>query len=116
MPNRDLRVSLLQMRDAANEALAMTQGRWRAVLDEDRVFSLAIVRLLEILGEAANRIPREDQAHYPQIPWAHLIGLRNRLIHAYDQIDHDILWQILTSDLPPLCLELERLSSFDALP
>jgi uncharacterized protein with HEPN domain len=111
MSSHDVRVTFFQMRDAANEALAMTQGRLRAALDEDRVFSLAIVRLLEMLGEAANRIPRDDQARYPQIPWAQLIGLRNRLIHAYDQIDHDILWQILTSDLPPLCAELERLLS-----
>jgi len=91
--------------------LAMTQGRLRADLDEDRVVNLAIVRLLEMLGEAANRIPRDDQTRYPRIPWAQLIGLRNRLIHAYNQIDHDILWQILTSDLPPLCAELERLLS-----
>lgn len=80
------------------------------------MFNLAIVRLLEMLGEAANRTPRDDQTRYPAIPlwlpWAQLIGLRNRLIHAYDQIDHDILWQILTSDLPPLCAELERLLSY----
>jgi uncharacterized protein with HEPN domain len=99
------------MRDVANEALAMTQGRGRADLDKDRVWSLAIVRLLEILGEAANRISREDQVHCPQIPWAQLISLRNRLIHAYDQIDHDILWQIMITDLPILCAELERFIS-----
>ena len=64
MSSRDANVSLLQIRDAANEALTMTQGKRRADLDEDRVFSLAIVRLLEILGEAANRIARDDQARY----------------------------------------------------
>ncbi|ETW92945.1 MAG: hypothetical protein ETSY1_41440 [Candidatus Entotheonella factor] len=97
------------MRDAATEALRMTRGRTREELDSDRMFSLAIVRLLEILGEAANRIPRENQAQYPGIPWPQLIGLRNRLIHAYDQIDFDILWQILIQDLPALCSELERI-------
>lgn len=102
-------VSLSQMRDAAQEALMLTHGRGRADLDADRMYSLAIVRLLEILGEAANRIPRESQAQYPAIPWPQIISLRNRLIHAYDQIDFDILWQILTRDLPPLCDELERM-------
>lgn len=114
MSSHDVRVSLLQMRDAAHEALAMTQVKLRADLDKDRMFSLAIVRLLEILGEAANRISRDEQSRYPRIPWTQIIGLRNRLIHAYDQIDHDILWQILTSDLPPLCSELERLVSSDS--
>lgn len=109
MPRRDSRITLLQMRDHASEALEMVQGRVRADLDSDRMLNLALVRLLEILGEAANRIPPEERSAHPQIPWPQLVGLRNRLIHEYDNVDFDILWQILTKDLPPLVRALEGL-------
>jgi uncharacterized protein with HEPN domain len=117
MPRRDSGVSLRQMRDHAREAMDMVRGRVRSHLDTDRMLNLALVRLLEILGEAAGRVPPEDRARYPQIPWTQLVNLRNRLIHGYDQVDFDILWQILTRDLPPLVDELEKiLSSFDGNP
>ncbi len=70
---------------------------------------MALVRLLEILEETANRVPPEVQRKYPQIPWPQLISLRNRLIHGYDQVDFDILWQIVTQDLPALGNELEKI-------
>jgi len=89
----------------------MVRGAVRADLDTDRKLNLSLVRLLEILGEAANRVSAEDQRRYPQIPWAQLISLRNRLIHGYDQVDFDILWQILTQDLPPLLDEFDRILS-----
>ena len=109
MPQRDTSVSLRQMRDYAREALEMVRGQVRADLDTDRKLNLALVRLLEILGEAANRVPAGDQGKYPQIPWPQLISLRNRLIHGYDQVDFDILWQIVTRDLPALESELEKI-------
>jgi uncharacterized protein with HEPN domain len=97
------------MRDYAREALGMVLGQVRADLDTDRKLNLALVRLLEVLGEAANRVPPEEQRRYPQIPWPQLISLRNRLIHGYDQVDFDILWQIVTRDLPTLAVELEKI-------
>jgi uncharacterized protein with HEPN domain len=75
------------------------------------VLSLALVRLLEITGEAANRIPKEEQALHPQIPWPQIVSLRNRLIHGYDAVDLDIVWQIVTQDLPTLVLVLEEIIS-----
>lgn len=101
MPRREARVSLAQMRDHAKEALMMAQGKTREDLDSDRKLNLSLVKLLEIVGEAA--------ARYPQIPWQQLITLRHRLIHGYDQVDFDILWQIITQDLPPLVAELEQI-------
>lgn len=109
MSRRDALVSLRQMLGYGREALGMVRGQVRADLDTDRKLNLALVRLLEILGEAANRVPREEQESYPQIPWPQLISLRNRLIHGYDQVDFDVVWQILTQDLPPLVDELERI-------
>jgi uncharacterized protein with HEPN domain len=87
----------------------MIQGKSRLDLDLDRKLNLALVRLLEIMGEAATRVPDEERAKYPQIPRPQLITLRHRLIHGYDQVDFDILWQILIKDLPPLVHELERI-------
>jgi uncharacterized protein with HEPN domain len=111
MPKRETGVSLRQMLDYASEAMDMVRDRSRADLDTDRMLNLALVRLLEILGEAAGRVPSEDRARYPQVPWIQLINLRHRLIHGYDQVDFDILWQILTQDLPPLVKELESILS-----
>jgi uncharacterized protein with HEPN domain len=113
MPRREGAVSLRQMRDHAREALDMVRGRVRGDLDADRMLNLALVRLLEILGEAAGRVPPEDRGRYPLVPWPQLVSLRNRLIHGYDQVDFDILWQILTQDLPPLVKELETILASD---
>ena len=89
------------------------RGKTRKDLDEERVLNLALVRLLEIIGEAANRVPATDRERYAQIPWEQIIGLRHRLIHAYDRVDFDILWQIVTRDLPPLVAELEKILASD---
>jgi len=113
MPHRDIAIILRQMRDHAREAVAMTRDRTRADLDTDRMLNLALVRLLEIIGEAANRVPAAHRDRHPQIPWSNLVGLRNRLIHAYDQVDFDILWEIVSHDLPALLAQLERLVSPD---
>ena len=69
------------------------------------------MRLLEIVGEAASRVPVSERAQYSGIPWVQIVGLRNRLIHGYDNVDFDILWEIVTQDLPPLIAELEKIFS-----
>jgi uncharacterized protein with HEPN domain len=97
------------MLDHAREAAAMARGRARGDLDTDRQFNLALVRLLEIVGEAAGRMTSAEQDLYAEIPWADIVGLRNRLIHGYDNVDFDILWQIVTRDLPPLIQNLEKI-------
>jgi uncharacterized protein with HEPN domain len=90
------------MLDHAREAVAMACGRTRADLDSDRQFNLALVRLLEIIGEAANRVPGHHRARIAEVAWPQIVGLRNRLIHGYDEVDFDIVWQIVTVDLPKL--------------
>lgn len=86
----------------------MARGRERVDLDGDRQFNLALVRLLEIIGEAANRVPEAERARMPAVPWPQIVSLRNRLIHAYDEVDFDILWRIATHDLPQLVEALEK--------
>jgi uncharacterized protein with HEPN domain len=105
MPRHDADVRLRHMLDAAREGVQMAQGKTRADLDADRPLNLSVVVLLEIVGEAASRVPARECAEYPGIPWAHIVGLRNRLIHGYDSVDFDILWQIVTEDLPPLIVQ-----------
>jgi len=65
--------------------------------------------LLEIIGEAANRVPGSAQEKYPSIPWKQIVGLRNRLIHGYDSVDLDVLWQIMQDDLPALVSALQKI-------
>lgn len=109
MTTRDISLSLRHMLDHAEEAVSLVQGKERADLDANRLLNLSLVRLLEIVGEAANRIPSEIRQQYPSIPWQQIIGLRNRLIHGYDAVDFDILWQIVTIDLPQLVSVLKEI-------
>jgi uncharacterized protein with HEPN domain len=111
MSHHDDSVPLRHMLDACREAVQYSQGRSRTDLDSDRLFQLAMVRLVEVIGEAAGRLTKTTHARHPQIPWPQIISTRNRLIHGYDQIDHDILWNILTQDLPPLIPILEGILS-----
>ena len=106
MSRHDPTVSLRQMRDHAHEVAELVRGRTRGDLDSDRLLALAVVRLLEIIGEAAARVPAEERARRPGIPWASIVGLRNRLVHGYDEVDHDIVWEIVTTDMPSLVVHL----------
>jgi uncharacterized protein with HEPN domain len=106
--SRDL-ARLQHMLNHAREAVALAQGRTRRDLDADRLLNLALVRLLEIVGEAAGRVSKRECARHPEIPWAQITGMRHRLIHGYDAVDFDILWQVLTVDLPPLIRRLEEI-------
>jgi len=90
------------MLEHAREAMQLVAGRNRSDLDTDRVLSLALVRLLEIVGEAAARVSPEARARHPAIPWSEIVSLRNRLIHGYDAVDMDVLWSIVNTDLPAL--------------
>lgn len=111
MSRRDPLRRLRDMLNYSREAVSLTQGKSREELDTNRLLNLALVRLLEVIGEAASKVPREECSRYPEIPWPQIVSLRNRLIHGYDQIDLDIIWQILTRDLPLLIAELEKIIS-----
>ena len=83
MNTRDDRVRLGHMLEAAREILSFTEGRSRSELDDNRMLLLAIVRNLEVIGEAASQVSREFRVRTSGLPWADVIGMRNRLIHAY---------------------------------
>jgi len=108
MSRRDPVRALRHILDHAREIRRLIRGRKREDLDKDRLLNLALVRLLEIVGEAAIRVPPEEQRDRPAIPWSQLVGLRNRLIHGYDDVDFDILWEIVTKDIPALIKAVEK--------
>ncbi|MDY7011256.1 MAG: DUF86 domain-containing protein [Planctomycetota bacterium] len=109
MTRYDDAMRLRHMLEHAREAVAMIQGRRPDDLKTDRMFQLALVRLIEIVGEAASRVSDEGQNHYPSIPWQEARGMRNRLVHGYDTVDLDVLWDTVQDDLPPLIEELQKI-------
>lgn len=109
MARHDDRRRLQHMLDHAVEAAEMVRGKTRLDLDTDRKLNLSLVRLLEIVGEAAARVTQEFRVGHPAVPWQDIVSLRNRLIHGYDQVDFDILWAIVQDDLPLLIRELRHI-------
>lgn len=83
---------LLHMRDAAIEAIYFASGRRRDELNTNIMLTLALVKDIEIVGEAASKISAECRAKYPQLSWVQIIGMRNRLTHAYFEVNLDIVW------------------------
>ena len=107
MPNSDL-VRLRHILDAAREAVAFCHTRSRQDLDTDRMFYHCLIRLLEVVGEAARAVSRSFRDAHPDIAWRRMVGMRDRLSHGYFDINRDILWQTATEDLPALIREVER--------
>jgi len=105
----DDNVRIRHILDAAREAIVFSQGRSRADLNSDRQLNLSLVRLLEIIGEAARGISTEFRQAHPDLPWKSMVGIRDRLIHAYFDINLDVVWETVTDDLPSLIGQLEKI-------
>jgi uncharacterized protein with HEPN domain len=106
---RDDHVYIKHAFDAAEKIISYTSGKARADLDKDEKLALAIVRLLEIIGEAANCVSQEFIDAHGNIPWKKMINMRNRLIHGYFDINYDIVWDTIISDIPGLIFMLKEL-------
>jgi uncharacterized protein with HEPN domain len=115
MLNRDL-VRVKHMFDGVEEILRFTQGKKRIDLDNDRLLSLALVHLFEIIGEAANKVTPEFRAKYSQIPWKSIVEMRNRLIHGYYDIDLNIVWITVVNEIPSLHRELGSIIGIEESP
>jgi uncharacterized protein with HEPN domain len=109
MSRHDDSVRLRHMLDAARKAVALLAAKSRAQVAADEIGQLALARLLEIVGEAAGRVSSEYRAAHPELPWTEMNGLRNRLAHAYFDIDLDVLLDVVARDLPPLVSRIEGL-------
>ncbi len=97
------------MLEAAREAISFAEGRSRTDLDDNRMLFHSLVRNMEIIGEAASQVSRELRDARSGLPWADVVGMRNRLIHAYFDVDPDIIWDTVTQDLPLLVVALSVL-------
>jgi len=100
-------IRLRHMREAAASALEMAAGRTRSDLDGNLMLRMALARCLEILGEAAARVTPATRAQLPSIPFGKIVSMRNRLIHAYFDVNLDIVWTTVCEDLPGLIPALD---------
>jgi len=98
----DDRVRLLHIRDALLTVARFVAGRSRANLDTDDMLAFALMHAIQIVGEAASRISDETRARDGRIPWDVIVGMRHRLVHAYVDIDKDILWTTAKEAAPEL--------------
>jgi len=96
------------MLEAARTAVGFARHRGRSDMETDELAAHGLVRLIEIVGEAAGRVSPGTQAALPELPWSAMVGMRNRLVHGYYDIDRDRVWDTLVHDLPPLIAVLER--------
>ena len=108
MTRRDEGVFLVDMLTHAREAVDLMEEMGTEDLKSYRVTELALRKLVEVVGEAANRVSPETRQLYPEIEWSQIIGARNRLVHGYDDIDLNVLQDIAENHLPPL---IEQLAS-----
>lgn len=109
MSKHDPVIRLFHMRDYVQKAMKLLEGKSQTDLENDEVLCLALTHLVELVGEAASKCPREIQDRYSQIPWAKIISMRNRLIHGYDSVDIVILWNAITKNFPKLLVELNNI-------
>jgi len=105
----DDEVRLRHMLDAARKAVEFADGRNRADLDRDTQLVFALVKAVEIVGEAGYQVGSETRVQLSGIPWDDMVGMRHRLVHAYFDVNLDILWTTVREDIPRLISELEKI-------
>ena len=113
MTKRDDRVSLVDMLVYAEEAIELLGEASAVELADDRTLRLALERLVGIVGEAAGRVSPATQQRHPQIPWAQIIGMQNRVVHGYDAMILDRIWDTVKNEMPPLVEQLEAIVGRD---
>lgn len=110
MSRRDDYIRLQDMLTAARDARMFAAGKTESDLSRDKQLTLALLKCIEIIGEAAARVDENTRAKYPALPWADMIGMRNRFVHVYFDIDLSLLWTTVIADLPVLIRELELIA------
>jgi uncharacterized protein with HEPN domain len=109
MSPRDL-VYVGHMLDMAKKAIDKTTGMTREAYDRDDNLRLALTHLVQVIGEAACNVSRSFCDAHPEVPWTDIIGMRHKVVHDYLGVDEDIVWQVVTDDLPKLLAALEPLT------
>jgi uncharacterized protein with HEPN domain len=107
--SKDDAVYLGHMMEMARKVADKLDGVERSNYDDDENLRLALTHLLQVIGEAASRVSREFRDASPQIEWPAIIGMRQKVVHDYMNVDEDIVWETATRDIPPLISALEPL-------
>jgi uncharacterized protein with HEPN domain len=102
-------IRIRHMIEAAEACELFVSGRSRTDLETDVMLRFGLVRAAEIIGEAASKVNLEARTSAPSIPWREIVAMRNRLIHAYFDIDHDVLWKAATEEIPALLTALRAI-------
>ncbi|MCK6554323.1 DUF86 domain-containing protein [Candidatus Binatia bacterium] len=110
---REDRVRILDMIEEGEHATTFITGRGREDLDRDPILFRALVRAIEVMGEAASKVSTETRAATPEVPWRDIVSMRNRLIHGYSTIDPDTVWRTATDDIPAILPALKALAARD---
>ena len=108
MSPRDL-VYAGHMLDMARKAVTKTRGLSRQEYDADENLRLALIHLIQVIGEAARQVSKDFTDEHPEVPWADIVGMRHKVVHDYLGVDEDIVWEVVSSDLPKLVAALEPL-------
>jgi len=108
MQSKDI-IRLRHIIDEAGEACKYAEGISLDEFVEDGKTVRAVIRSIEVIGEAASKISIEFRMEHPDVPWQKVIGMRNRLIHVYFDIDYNIIWQTVKENLPPLIEQLQSI-------
>ena len=100
---------LLDMLLASREAAELASGATFAGFKQDRTLQLAVMKAVEIVGEAASRVTADTRSTHPEIPWSGIVGMRNRLVHGYFDVNLLRVWETVEQDIPRLIAQLEGL-------
>jgi uncharacterized protein with HEPN domain len=109
MSKRSEQTLLADILDAITQVEVYTAGLDENAFSKDRKTQDAVVRNLEIIGEASSRLPDDFRSQHSDIPWALMRGLRNRIVHVYFGVDLQLVWEVIVDDLPPLKARIQEL-------
>ena len=105
---RDDRLTLEQMLETVRRIRGLVRGKTSRAFERDEVLQLALLHLIQVLGEAASRVSAAFRERHAELPWGQMVGMRNRIVHGYEHVDPDIVWRVATEDVEPVLAALER--------
>jgi uncharacterized protein with HEPN domain len=106
MSKRDSGIILEDIRDAMRKVSTYVEGMDLAAFMADEKTVDAVVRNISVIGEAAKQLPENFKERHPEIPWAQMAGMRNRIVHDYAGVDLEIVWRVITNSMPDLVVQL----------
>jgi len=108
MVEREYRDFIIDMIEAADMVASFIQGMNKEQFLADKKTQFAVVRALEIIGEAAKKVPDSIRSRYPDLPWREISGMRDKLIHDYFGVNNEVVWKTAVEDVPEIAANLKR--------